>query len=773
MTGTGFGSGFGSAAVTDPHEAVDPIWALWEALPPRWRDLRIAGIPEWADLPGWQGEPVLRLEGLPEPFAAELAWMAHWQEHVDGSRVAIQPINQIALAIRRAVRERHPFPSSMRQMTPQAAERLLGWFYLDRWGRLPSRPAWERVRSLASLARLALIAACHDGHWWELDEWAPRCDPRIPLGPREPKRFNSITPARVELPWLRAAVKWHLGTRLQAGTLRWSTISQARLLVRWDRWLSSTFDDPTEVITRADRAGRHAAAFARWASEPSNRAERSQNRRPRVHPRQVNDDLRAVAELLEFMADNRHEAPVVLARLGLDTTTSSPSSSSSSVFSPWSQVDDHQGAAWTRQLHRIPHQPTLNPNHYIDDQALAQITAALPLLGLPRGERMPIRRGDGSQVLADGFGDPQAMRMVLLQILTGRRLSEIRTCDFDCLSATPAPAPTTRPTMTDQPASGGNDSTAGEVFRFRYAQSKIEIAPDTILVDAEVASIIREQQSWLREQHMTLTGHQAPASRQPGEPRFLFAQRISNALGDKPYSSGTYSRWLRQFSDIVMITDSAGRRVTLSHTHRFRHTRLTRLAELGLPIKVLQRYAGHATPTMSMHYVAAREEHAEQAFIATAKLRADGTRVRFSAEDHDHLHLFERADRFLPNGWCMLPPLQTCDKGNACLTCSVFVTDDTHSEALRRQLAETEALIERSRTGFAQRHGREMGEDNVWLRQRLAEQQALTRLLATLGTNPPGRALQGGACGGAAPGPVPLELDLTRTHPAADGTDRP
>jgi hypothetical protein len=101
---------------------------------------------------------------------------------------------------------------------------------------------------------------------------------------------------------------------------------------------------------------------------------------------------------------------------------------------------------------------------------------------------------------------------------------------------------------------------------------------------------------------------------------------------------------------------------------------------------VLQRYAGHATPTMTIHYIAAREEHAEQAFLATVKLKSDGTRVRFSRDDHDSLHLFDRADRLLPNGWCLLPPLQTCDKGNACLTCSVFVTDDTHQTTLQQQL---------------------------------------------------------------------------------------
>ena len=69
-----------------------------------------------------------------------------------------------------------------------------------------------------------------------------------------------------------------------------------------------------------------------------------------------------------------------------------------------------------------------------------------------------------------------------------------------------------------------------------------------------------------------------------------------------------------------------------------------------------------------MQYIAQREEHAEQAFLATVKLKADGTRVTFSREDHDIIHLLGRADRILPNGWCLLPPLQSCGKGNAPLT---------------------------------------------------------------------------------------------------------
>ncbi|MER6947430.1 tyrosine-type recombinase/integrase [Nonomuraea sp. NPDC000554] len=233
---------------------------------------------------------------------------------------------------------------------------------------------------------------------------------------------------------------------------------------------------------------------------------------------------------------------------------------------------------------------------------------------------------------------------------------------------------------------------------------------------------------------------------------------MANANATKPYSPSSYGTTLREFSELVQITDSNGNLVRLSHTHRFRHTRLTHLAELGLPIHVLQRYAGHSNPTMSMHYVAQREEHAEQAFLATRKFRADGTGVSFSREDHDGMRLFERADRVLPNGYCLLPPLQNCEKGNACLTCGVFVTDATHLDALQRQLNETSALIERAKAQFQARHGIPMPTDNVWLAQRTAEHQALTKLLATI-TATPGKALQGV---GTPSSPIPVTIDLNR-----------
>ena len=103
------------------------------------------------------------------------------------------------------------------------------------------------------------------------------------------------------------------------------------------------------------------------------------------------------------------------------------------------------------------------------------------------------------------------------------------------------------------------------------------------------------------------------------------------------------------------------------------------------------------------------------------------------------------------------------NKGNACPTCSVFVTDASHRSTLERQLADTEQLIARSTAAFEQRHGQPMPDDNVWLAQRRAEHAALTQLLSTMDANP-GRALQGAGCGSGPAAPVPLTLDTSRTR---------
>ena len=113
---------------------LDPIWRLWEGLPAQWRGPVLGpGIQNWASITenDW---PHLDLSGLPVPFAAELAWMAHWQAS-DGTRVSVLAMAQLANMIRRAVAEGRDFPSSIRAMDYDAAAALQSalWPFAKTW----------------------------------------------------------------------------------------------------------------------------------------------------------------------------------------------------------------------------------------------------------------------------------------------------------------------------------------------------------------------------------------------------------------------------------------------------------------------------------------------------------------------------------------------------------------------------------------------------------------------------------------------------------------
>ena len=77
------------------------------------------------------------------------------------------------------------------------------------------------------------------------------------------------------------------------------------------------------------------------------------------------------------------------------------------------------------------------------------------------------------------------------------------------------------------------------------------------------------------------------------------------------------------------------------------------------------------------------------------------------------MQLDQRTDRVLPNGWCLLPPRAVCDKGNACLTCDLFVTDASHLDTLNEQHTATVALVDQRQQAFTQRHGHPMTDDHA------------------------------------------------------------
>ena len=68
----------------------------------------------------------------------------------------------------------------------------------------------------------------------------------------------------------------------------------------------------------------------------------------------------------------------------------------------------------------------------------------------------------------------------------------------------------------------------------------------------------------------------------------------------------------------------------VSNVHRFRHTRATSLINAGVPVHVVQRYLGHLSPRMTMHYAKTLRETHEREFLRYKKITADGAGISSS-----------------------------------------------------------------------------------------------------------------------------------------------
>jgi integrase len=379
--------------------------------------------------------------------------------------------------------------------------------------------------------------------------------------------------------------------------------------------------------------------------------------------------------------------------------------------------------------------------NYINDTDLARMLSHIDLLGLPRDQARTITV-DGRQVEFTGFGHPAVMRAWLIQALTGRRASEVLMMDFGPLSEVPGLDPATVPE-------------GGMVARLRYRQTKIDGAPDTILVGADVVQIIREQQAWVRQQRNL--GPEVT-------PRYLFPKTTGNRHATRPWETARYNAVLLDFSLALGLRDTDGQLLRYSRSHRLRHTKATTLLNAGAPVHVVQRYLGHLSPEMAMRYAATLASTAEREFLAMVKIGRDGREIGMDRRDMlDLMQLDRRTDRILPNGYCLLPPVRSCDKGNACHGCDHFATGKSYLPEIRRQLAATEQLIEQRKAQHLARYGEPMSERNVWLEQRLAGVRSMRLEITALQAQPDGgsSAVRGaGVCGrpGYQPGPVSVTL---------------
>ncbi|MFJ9566065.1 tyrosine-type recombinase/integrase [Streptomyces fuscichromogenes] len=567
-------------------------------------------------------------------------------------------------------------------------------------GRIPA-PEHRRRAEYALRAMLDRLLRHYSNEvdWWRHDIWSLRLDSRIPRREHEPRANTAVRWSDIAPGWLREGTKFYLRLQLESGQLTWSTVMQHRVsTARFAAFVTERGIDRPALLDGPEQSLRSLALdfgtfLQGWRRERSGRSRVGGS----LQPRTISKNLQTIDLFYRVMTDCRTEAAEALD----DTRWQELTDSHARMFRP---AD--------RPRHREVRQA--DERNYIDDTDLSSMLTHIELLGLPAGHNRTVVR-DGQQIALPGLGQPAVMRAWLIQALTGRRASEVLMMDFEPLSDIP-----------------GLDAAAvpegGMVARLRYQQTKIDGAPNTILVGRDVVEIVREQQAWVRE-HWGLD----PA----GAIRYLFPKTTGNRHGAKSWETSNYNRVLKELSHHLDLRDSRGELLLYSRSHRLRHTKATSLINAGAPIHVVQRYLGHLSPEMTMRYAATLASTAEREFLALAKIGRDGREIGMDRRDMlDLVQLDRRTDRILPNGYCLLPPTRSCDKGNACHGCDHFATDRTFLPDIQRQLAETESLVTARQARHTARYGEPMSEANVWLEQRNAEIRSMRLEITALDAQP-------------------------------------
>ena len=514
--------------------------------------------------------------------------------------------------------------------------------------------------------------------WWQREVWDPHLDTAIPLRAHEPDGEKLLNFLRLEQDWLRTGAQWWFKVSLELERLTWSTLRGfMNALAELSGFLAARgVEDPW----LRERPAEVRVLMLEFLGEIKTRkVKRGPTEGQPLSGAQVANHMVGVEAFYRFMHDEREQAAVALGDRR------------------WLRLGPEHTRFWRYGEKPKRHEP-LDERELLTDAAFAQVMAGLHVLG------DPVREG--------GFGDEQAMRALMLLARTGRRLNEILLLDFDPLIG------------VDGLASGAGSGEA-LVAKLRYQQTKIDQAPNTIFVDEEIVAIIRAQQHWVRDR--------IPAADGDSTRRYLFIRATDNRFGERPYTDGSFQQRLSKLVSRLDLRDDDGRPIDFRRTHRFRHTRATSLLNAGVPMHVVQRYFGHLSPRMTMHYAQTLAATHEREFLRFHKITADARPLAVDPRDlYDLLELDQRADRVLPNGYCMLPPRQVCERGNACLTCDKFATDASFLDEHEEQLGRLVDLIDHRQQAFIERTGQPMSNEHVWLEQRTREQQALHAIVDRL-----------------------------------------
>jgi len=252
---------------------------------------------------------------------------------------------------------------------------------------------------------------------------------------------------------------------------------------------------------------------------------------------------------------------------------------------------------------------------------------------------------------------PPLNSMVYLLRECGMRISELLTLSLDCLS---------------QDANGD--------WFMRYYQYKLN-KEHTIPISREVAEVVQQQQLKVRakwESNLTI----------------LFP----NSKG-RCFKERSFFKALNRAGCTNNIRAGDGQLYRFQ-AHQFRHTLATQMINNGVPQHIIQRFLGHESPEMTMHYAHIHDQTLKEEYF-----RFQGQMVNAAGQVVKHESDVNAPDlqwlkknilaQVLPNGYCVLPIMAgPCPHANACLTCTHLRTDASFLQQHKAQLHQTEQLLE-------------------------------------------------------------------------------
>lgn len=678
-------------------------WEIrWAAVPAEWRTgyyqldtpLNREIFTFNANYPAWQTFD-FRPAGNPR-IGQELAWWVYtcWKEGLRKIEPSMLKWWQKAVSTLVASRYRiGDIVLSLTELEPELIIREATAQFYARNHRLPSPNNRRNLESIAEHIYLYLNARTTDNPWWESNIWSLKADDRIPRRQNEPHAHKNLNFNKVHPTWLREGLRFYLAQELIHQNFTWTTLGSRIKSI--DNYFGEFLEH--QAISTPLLATDHAhlrqlsAEHLSWL-----RAYRSKRNGQLISSNTIAAAQSHVQTFYNYMYENKEIAAL---------TTGD---------NRWERLTPDHLRIWApTNLVKARHSRyTAVKDQYITAEDLSAMAECIKALLTPTTETITLEPVGREPITIKGIYDPQAARCWLLQAATGRRVSEILMLNYNCLT----------------PIEGATDDSPNAfVARLSYQQTKVAGVDPTILVEQYVVELITAQQKWLRD-NLNLT------DKDPN-PEYLFTNPRQDYKGLRPRSYTSHSAVMRRLTAAVKLHDKFGNPLSFSATHRLRHTRATTLLNAGVPIHVVQDYLGHRSPEMTMHYAKTLAKTAEAEFLKAASTGAFGKPLEMSKQDAYEIAQIEgRMDRILPNGMCMLPPTQTCDKGNACLTCTAFATNSTHLDTLQTQRKVTLQLITDRKKLVKEKHGRGMPDDNVWLIARTKEIQSLDSIITALNT---------------------------------------